>query len=92
MRNIFLILITVIITVVCVKNPQSVQLHFLGESQVALWKLLLVFFIAGILFVPLLKTRKKKQPVYEEEDMDQSEEENNDRKSQLSDEDREFLS
>jgi uncharacterized membrane protein YciS (DUF1049 family) len=92
MRNIFLILITVIITVVCVKNPQSVQLNFLGESQVALWKLLLAFFIAGILFISLLKTRKKKQPVYEEEDIDQSEEENSDRKPQLSDEDREFLS
>ena len=92
MRNIFLILITVIITVVCVKNPQSVQLNFLGESQVALWKLLLAFFIAGIVFVSLLKIEKKKQRAYEEEEIDESEEENSDRKSQLSDEDREFLS
>jgi uncharacterized integral membrane protein len=92
MRNIFLILITVIITVVCVKNPQSVQLNFLGESQVALWKLLLAFFIAGIVFVSLLKIGKKKQRAYEEEEKDESEEENSDRKSQLSDEDREFLS
>ncbi|WP_088161095.1 lipopolysaccharide assembly protein LapA domain-containing protein [Sphingobacterium sp. G1-14] len=92
MRNIFLILITVIITVVCVKNPQSVQLNFLGESQVALWKLLLAFFITGIVFVSLLKIGKKKQRAYEEEEIDESEEENSDRKSQLSDEDREFLS
>jgi uncharacterized integral membrane protein len=92
MRNIFLILITVIITVVCVKNPQSVQLNFLGESQVALWKLLLAFFIAGIVFVSLLKIGKKKQRAYEEKEIDESEEENSDRKSQLSDEDREFLS
>jgi len=92
MRNIFLILITVIITVVCVKNPQSVQLNFLGESQVALWKLLLAFFIAGIVFVSLLKIGKKKQRAYEEEEIDESEEENSGRKSQLSDEDREFLS
>ncbi|APU96875.1 hypothetical protein BV902_11405 [Sphingobacterium sp. B29] len=92
MRNIFLVLITVIITVVCVKNPQSVQLNFLGESQVALWKLLLAFFIAGIVFVSLLKIGKKKQRAYEEEEIDESEEENSDRKSQLSDEDREFLS
>ncbi|MCS4168161.1 DUF1049 domain-containing protein [Sphingobacterium paramultivorum] len=92
MRNIFLILITVIITVVCVKNPQSVQLNFLGESQVTLWKLLLAFFIAGIVFVSLLKIGKKKQRAYEEEEIDESEEENSDRKSQLSDEDREFLS
>ncbi|MDR2270283.1 MAG: lipopolysaccharide assembly protein LapA domain-containing protein [Sphingobacterium sp.] len=92
MRNIFLILITVIITVVCVKNPQSVQLNFLGESQVALWKLLLTFFIAGIVFVSLLKIGKKKQRAYEEEEIDESEEEISDRKSQLSEEDREFLS
>jgi len=92
MRNIFLIFITVIITVVCVKNPQSVQLNFLGETQVALWKLLLAFFIAGIAFVSLLKIGKKKQHVYEQEDIDESEGENNDRRSQLSDEDREFLS
>ncbi|MGE8302728.1 MAG: lipopolysaccharide assembly protein LapA domain-containing protein [Sphingobacterium paramultivorum] len=92
MRNIFLILITVIITVVCVKNPQSVQLNFLGESQVTLWKLLLAFFIAGIVFVSLLKIGKKKQRAYEEEEIDESEEENSGRKSQLSDEDREFLS
>ncbi|WP_333625055.1 lipopolysaccharide assembly protein LapA domain-containing protein [Sphingobacterium siyangense] len=92
MRNIFLILITVIITVVCVKNPQSVQFNFLGESQVALWKLLLAFFIAGIVFVSLLKIGKKKQRAYEEEEIDELEEENSDRKSQLSDEDREFLS
>lgn len=92
MRNIFLIFITVIITVVCVKNPQSVQLNFLGETQVALWKLLLVFFIAGIVFVSLLKIGKKKQQVFEQEDIDESDEENNGQKSQLSDEDREFLS
>ncbi|KKO88907.1 MULTISPECIES: lipopolysaccharide assembly protein LapA domain-containing protein [Sphingobacterium] len=92
MRNIFLILITVIITVVCVKNPQSVQLNFLGESQVALWKLLLTFFIAGIVFVSLLKTGKKKQQVHEQEEIDESEEENDHKKPQLSDEDREFLS
>ena len=92
MRNIFLIFITVIITVVCVKNPQSVELNFLGETQIALWKLLLAFFIAGIAFVSLLKIGKKKQQVYEQEDLDESGEENNDQKSQLSDEDREFLS
>lgn len=92
MRNIILIFITVIITVVCVKNPQSVQLNFLGEIQIALWKLLLVFFMAGIVFVSFLKIGKKKQHVYEQEDIDESDEENNERKSQLSDEDREFLS
>ncbi|WP_293955172.1 MULTISPECIES: hypothetical protein [unclassified Sphingobacterium] len=92
MRNIFLILITVIITVVCVKNPQSVQLNFLGESQVALWKLLLAFFIAGIVFVFVLKVGKKKQQVYEQDNIEEADEESSERRSLLSDEDREFLS
>ncbi|WP_367208995.1 hypothetical protein [Sphingobacterium sp. R2] len=92
MRNIFLILITVIITVVCVKNPQSVQLNFLGESQVALWKLLLAFFIAGIVFVIVLKVGKKKQQVYEHDNIEEADEESSERRSLLSDEDREFLS
>ncbi|MDR0263474.1 MAG: hypothetical protein LBJ04_09630 [Sphingobacterium sp.] len=92
MRTIFLIFITVIITVVCVKNPQSIQLNFLGETQIALWKLLLAFFMAGIAFISVLKVGKKKQQVHEQEDLDELDEENTDQKSQLSDEDREFLS
>ncbi|WP_333863860.1 hypothetical protein [Sphingobacterium sp.] len=92
MRTIFLIFITVIITVICVQNPQSVKLIFFGETQIALWKLLLAFFMAGIAFICLLKIGRKKQRVYEQEELDESGEENNDRKSQLSDEDREFLS
>ncbi|WP_293880865.1 LapA family protein [Sphingobacterium sp. UBA1498] len=92
MRNIFLIFITVSVTVVCVKNPQSVPLNFLGETQVALWKLLLAFFIAGIAFVFVLKIGKKKQEVYEQDNIDESDEESSERKPQLSEEDREFLS
>lgn len=92
MRNIFLIFITVIITVVCVKNPQSVSLNFFGETQVALWKLLLAFFIAGIAFLFALKIGKKKQQVYEQDNIEESNEESSERRPQLSEEDREFLS
>ncbi|WP_312192870.1 hypothetical protein [Sphingobacterium sp.] len=92
MRNIFLVILSVIITLICVRNPQSVQFNLLGETQIALWKLLLTFFISGILFINLLKIGKKQQRIETNRDFDLADEENNSGKPKLSDEDREYLS
>lgn len=92
MRNIFLILLTVIVTLVCVKNTQTVNIDLFIEGNIALWKLLLTFFVMGILFAFLLKGGKKKQQRENTALSDQLEEDNLEPKSKLSDEDRDFLS
>jgi len=92
MRNIFLILLTVIVTLVCVKNSQTVNIDLFIEGNIALWKLLLTFFVMGILFAFLLKGDKKKQQRENTALSDQLEEDNQEPKSKLSDEDRDFLS
>lgn len=92
MRNILLILFSVIVTLVCVKNSQMVHVDLFVEGKIALWKILLTFFIMGAFFAFLLIGGKKKQrpentALYEPYDGDEEE-----TKSKLSDEDRDFLS
>jgi len=92
MRNILLILLSVIVTLVCVKNPQTINIDLFVESKVALWKLLLTFFAMGVLFAFLLKSGKKTKQQENTVAFDQSEDDNQAPKSTLSDEDRDFLS
>ncbi|WP_104381095.1 lipopolysaccharide assembly protein LapA domain-containing protein [Sphingobacterium sp. HMA12] len=92
MRNILLILLSVIVTLVCVKNSQTVNIDFFVEGKIALWKLLLAFFVMGTIFAFLLRGGKKKQRQESTAIFDQSEENNEEPKSKLSDEDRDFLS
>ncbi len=92
MRNILLILLSVIVTLVCVKNPQTINIGLFVESKVALWKLLLTFFAMGVLFAFLLKSGKKTKQQENTAAFDQSEDDNQAPKSTLSDEDRDFLS
>ncbi len=92
MRNILLILVSVIVTLVCVRNPQTVNIDLFVESKIALWKLLLTFFVMGAVFIFLLKGGKKKQQPENTTAFDESAEENEEPKSKLSDEDRDFLS
>ena len=92
MRNILLILLSVIVTLACVKNSQTVNIDFFVEGKIALWKLLLSFFAMGTIFAFLLKAGKKKQQLENTAISDQPEDDNQDPKSKLSDEDRDFLS
>ncbi|MDR2271992.1 MAG: hypothetical protein LBF27_13890 [Sphingobacterium sp.] len=92
MRNILLILVSVIVTLVCVRNPQTVNIDLFVESKIALWKLLLTFFVMGAVFIFLLKGGKKKQQPENTTAFDESADENEEPKSKLSDEDRDFLS
>jgi len=92
MRNILLILVSVIVTLVCVKNSQKINIDLFVESKVALWKLLLTFFAMGVLFAFLLKSGKKAKQQEKTVVFDQSEDDNQGPKSTLSDEDRDFLS
>lgn len=92
MRNILLILLSVIVTLVCVKNPQTINIDLFVESKVALWKLLLTFFAMGVLFAFLLKSGEKTKQQENTVAFDQSEDDNQAPKSTLSDEDRDFLS
>ncbi len=92
MRNILLILVSVIVTLVCVRNPQTVNIDLFVESKIALWKLLLTFFVMGAVFIFLLKGGKKKQQPENTAAFDESADENEEPKSKLSDEDRDFLS
>lgn len=92
MRNILLILLSVIVTLVCVKNSQTVDIDLFVEGKIALWKLLLTFFVMGTIFAFLLKGSKKKQHQEHMAIFDESKEDYEEPKSKLSDEDRDFLS
>ncbi|WP_286858587.1 MULTISPECIES: hypothetical protein [Sphingobacterium] len=92
MRNILLILLSVIVTLVLVKNSQTVNIDLFVEGKITLWKLLLTFFVMGTIFAFLLKGGKKKQQQEHTAKSDESEEDYEEPKSKLSDEDREFLS
>ncbi|MDM1294020.1 hypothetical protein HX021_06890 [Sphingobacterium sp. N143] len=92
MRNILLIILSVIVTLICVKNQQIVHLNLFVETKITLWKLLLTFFVIGIIFTSLLKFGRGRPQEENPADFDQLEEEEHDPKSRLSDEDRDFLS
>ncbi|WP_343558808.1 LapA family protein [Sphingobacterium sp.] len=92
MRNILLIVLSVIVTLVCVKNTQTIDIDLIATGKIALWKLLLAFFAMGVLFAFLLKAGKKAKQQENSTNFDPSEDDDQDPKPKLSDEDRDFLS
>ena len=92
MRNILLIFLSVIVTLVCVKNSQMIDIDLFATGKIALWKLLLAFFAMGVLFAFLLKGGKKAKQQENTTLFDLSEDDEQEPKSKLSDEDRDFLS
>lgn len=69
-----------------------VHVDLFVEGKIALWKLLLTFFIMGTLFAFLLTGGKKKQRPENTAPYEPSDGEEEEPKSKLSDEDRDFLS
>ncbi|MGB3064372.1 LapA family protein [Sphingobacterium thalpophilum] len=92
MRKILLIALSVVITLICAQNTQEVSVGLIVKTQIALWKLLLLFFILGMLFAFLLKGGKRKTQAPLVGNTDYSADDYPEHNTGLSDEDREFLS
>lgn len=85
-KSIFIIIITVLVTVVLMKNQDEVTFWIFGDTRISKLVILMVMFGLGFIVGALAFKRKKKKVELEYED-----EPENENSSNLSDEDREYI-
>lgn len=93
-KTIFIIAITILFTVVLMNNTDMVDFWFFGNARVPKLAVLGIVFFAGAIVGFMAGRPRKKLPLHHSDDPedDNSGEITPDRRSTLSDEDREYIS
>ncbi|PRY55458.1 hypothetical protein B0I27_101429 [Arcticibacter pallidicorallinus] len=96
-KTFFIILITVLVTIVLMNNTEEIDMWLFGTTRISKLIILAVVFVLGFIVGALImRPRKKKVLIDEEEDIYPEEDPQNTPvntyKSKLSDEDRDYIS
>lgn len=95
-KTFFIILITVLVTIVLMNNTEEIDMWLFGTTRISKLIILAVVFVLGFIVGALIMRPRKKKEILEEEDEYPEEDPQNPPvntyKSKLSDEDRDYIS
>ena len=94
-KTFFIILITVLVTIVLMNNTEEIDMWLFGTTRISKLIILAVVFVLGFIVGALIMRPRKKKETLEEDEYPEEDPQNppvNTYKSKLSDEDRDYIS
>lgn len=95
-KTFFVILITVLVTIVLMNNTEEIDMWLFGTTRISKLIILAVVFVLGFIVGALVMRPRKKKVIAEDEDVYPEEDPQNipvnTYKTKLSDEDRDYIS
>lgn len=95
-KTFFVILITVLVTIVLMNNTEEIDMWLFGTTRISKLIILAVVFVLGFIVGALVMRPRKKKVIAEDEDLYPEEDPQNipvnTYKTKLSDEDRDYIS